>query len=153
MNIFESHLIVWDWNGTLLNDHEVCTNNFNFCISKQGLPPVSSEEFRKLYRHPVIDMYHEIGFKFTEDYSFSDLSTDWYKGYQASLHEAKLFSQVLTLLSKIQRGIELIYRNVVELAKACGCKCILIASGHESRERLQKQGVLVIDSLGDLLWK
>jgi phosphoglycolate phosphatase len=38
-----------------------------------------------------------------------------------------------------------------EVATALGCKCILIANGHQSKEVLQATGVLVLDRLGQLI--
>jgi len=38
-----------------------------------------------------------------------------------------------------------------EVATELGCKCVLIANGHQSCEILQSTGVLVLDRLGKLL--
>jgi phosphoglycolate phosphatase len=190
-------VIVWDWNGTLLDDHQVCTDNFNRCISRQNIAPISSSHFRSIYRHPIIDMYLDVGFKFDQSYSFADLSIDWYNYYQQSIDDAALFPQVVPLISsikesgklqivcsaledkylatqvarhkisnifhkisghhdleaesKVDRGVGLIKphldagKSVVmigdsshdaEVARAAGCDCILLASGHESEDRL-----------------
>ena len=37
-----------------------------------------------------------------------------------------------------------------EVADAIGCKCILIADGHQSKSRLEETGSFVIDNLKDL---
>ena len=38
-----------------------------------------------------------------------------------------------------------------EVAQAMGTDCILISNGHNSRERLEKTGVLVLDSLEEVI--
>jgi len=38
-----------------------------------------------------------------------------------------------------------------EVAQAMGTDCILIASGHNSRDRLEETGVLVLDSPNEII--
>jgi phosphoglycolate phosphatase len=38
-----------------------------------------------------------------------------------------------------------------EVASELGCKCVLIANGHQSKEILESTGVLVIDELSQLI--
>jgi phosphoglycolate phosphatase len=47
-------------------------------------------------------------------------------------------------------------RHDYEVAKAMGCDCLLVANGHQSKERLQKCGVPVLDNMlqvkGFIVW-
>ncbi|MFF6946845.1 HAD family hydrolase, partial [Streptomyces lavendulae] len=49
--------IVWDWNGTLLDDVHVALSATNAAIAKVGLPPLTLEKYREFYRVPVWDFY------------------------------------------------------------------------------------------------
>jgi phosphoglycolate phosphatase len=95
-------VVVWDWNGTLVDDYLICTDNFNKCITQQGIPPVTPEYFRKLVRHPIIDMYHAVGFKFTKDFTFEDHAKQWYQSYKETMHVAPLFDGVEKILEWVK---------------------------------------------------
>jgi phosphoglycolate phosphatase len=54
--------IIWDWNGTLLDDVRLCAEITNELLTERGLPGLGLEEHRKLFRMPVKDYYQELGF-------------------------------------------------------------------------------------------
>lgn len=59
--------IVWDWNGTLLNDLDVSIHAINTLLMRNDLPPFRSiEHYRSVFRFPIIDYYEEAGFDFTK---------------------------------------------------------------------------------------
>lgn len=53
--------IVWDWNGTLLNDTDAVFACNNMVLEKIGRGPVSAEAFRDHFIHPTRDFYVAIG--------------------------------------------------------------------------------------------
>ena len=60
--------IIWDWNGTLLDDAEICLDSINLMLKTRNLPQLSMEIYRSVFTFPVIDYYKEIGFDFTEEH-------------------------------------------------------------------------------------
>ncbi len=56
--------IVWDWNGTLLDDAAVCVSILNELLRARGLSAVSEESYAEGFCFPVEDFYREIGFDF-----------------------------------------------------------------------------------------
>lgn len=56
--------IVWDWNGTLLNDVEICVKSMNVLLAKRGLPLLDIVRYREIFTFPVINYYRELGFDF-----------------------------------------------------------------------------------------
>ena len=40
--------VVWDWNGTLLNDVKVGVNTLNDMLGRRGLPLLSVEDYKEL---------------------------------------------------------------------------------------------------------
>jgi len=53
--------VVWDWNGTLLNDMEACIRSMNLMLEKRRLPPIDFETYRSVFTFPVIDYYRAVG--------------------------------------------------------------------------------------------
>jgi len=54
--------IIWDWNGTLLDDTRACVNSVNKMLADRGLAQLTVERYRDLFGFPVSDFYHKIGF-------------------------------------------------------------------------------------------
>jgi phosphoglycolate phosphatase len=59
MNI--SH-IIWDWNGTLLDDTQACVNSINVLLGKRGVPFIDVPYYREVFGFPVVDFYRRIKF-------------------------------------------------------------------------------------------
>lgn len=56
--------IIWDWNGTLLADVDVCVECMNELLSEYGLPLIEREYYRRVFCFPVQDYYAKLGFDF-----------------------------------------------------------------------------------------
>ena len=54
--------IIWDWNGTLLDDTQACVNSINVLLAKRGVPTLDLPRYRELFGFPVIDFYRRINF-------------------------------------------------------------------------------------------
>lgn len=58
--------ILWDWNGTLLNDVELCVDLLNTMLTRYGYAPVSGlQEYRSIFGFPIERYYERAGFDFT----------------------------------------------------------------------------------------
>tara|TARA_B110000196_G_C21128464_1_gene657189 strand:- start:1446 stop:2111 length:666 start_codon:yes stop_codon:yes gene_type:complete len=57
--------IVWDWNGTLLDDRWLCIESINHILKSRKMALVSNEKYRNLFCFPVIKYYEKLGFDFT----------------------------------------------------------------------------------------
>ena len=54
--------IVWDWNGTLLNDVQAAFSAMNAMLSRRGLPLMESlAQYRELFTFPVRQYYAAAG--------------------------------------------------------------------------------------------
>ena len=47
--------ILWDWNGTLLDDVDVAVASMNDLLARHGKPLTSREEYREMIDIPVIN--------------------------------------------------------------------------------------------------
>ena len=73
--------IIWDWNGTLLDDLNLCLEIINNLLSKNHLPAVSRDNYLAIFGFPVQDYYQNIGFDFEKE-SFEVISTEFINAYE-----------------------------------------------------------------------
>lgn len=57
--------IVWDWNGTLLDDVDLCFSCINRLLVNHELQPLSTlNQYREVFTFPIEDYYKRVGFNF-----------------------------------------------------------------------------------------
>ena len=44
--------VVWDWNGTLLDDTWLCCASLNRLLAEDGHPPVDPVRYREIFQFP-----------------------------------------------------------------------------------------------------
>jgi len=55
-------IIAWDWNGTILDDLDLCVSCMNEMLARRGMRKIGSrDEYRSLFRFPVEDYYRAVG--------------------------------------------------------------------------------------------
>jgi phosphoglycolate phosphatase len=91
--------IIWDWNGTLLNDFQLCHDILCEELQEAGLPKLLPESHRELFRFPVQDFYQSIGFNFKE-ISFEALAKKYMDRYRTRVLQCKLFEEAEHFLEK-----------------------------------------------------
>ena len=211
MDINKYSHIIWDFNGTLLDDLQAEYNTVNVLLSRRKLKQFDSvDEYRAVFRFPIIDYYKDIGFDFEKE-SYKNVADEWGKEYNkqsalcgvnSGIVEALEYfktcgmSQLVlsaTWKSLLQKQIEplgisgyfeellalddLLAHSKVELGKlwfervkpkgalfigdtvhdfetaeAIGVDCVLVCTGHQSRERLEKCGVPVFETIDELVY-
>jgi phosphoglycolate phosphatase-like HAD superfamily hydrolase len=52
--------LVWDWNGTLLDDIHAVIGASNAAFAEVGLPPITLEKYRELYCIPIPRFYERL---------------------------------------------------------------------------------------------
>ena len=199
--------IVWDWNGTLLNDVDVCVDTINRSLSSRNLKELDADTYRRVFTFPVRDYYRVIGFDFKK-YPFDLLAQEFMDIYREDLKKASLFSDVKYALDSFQSmglvqvvlsameqsllekyldhfgilkyfssvqgvgddyadGKEKVAEKLLnrigakpertvligdtlhdhEVARMLGVRCLLVARGHQSRERLIQSNIRLFDNL------
>jgi len=59
---------IWDWNGTLLDDVELCVSTINTLLIERSLQPIKDiDAYRDIFGFPVIDYYIRAGFDFEKE--------------------------------------------------------------------------------------
>ena len=90
--------IIWDFNGTILDDLMPGIMSTNVMLEKRGIPVMPDvESYRRVFGFPVRDYYERIGFDFTKE-SYDDLSVEWVELYLENTKNPKLMPGVLEAL-------------------------------------------------------
>jgi len=94
--------VIWDWNGTLINDAEETINVVNRQLRKRALPETTLAHYREIYEHPVRKIYDRLGFSLDEKnwVSFVD---EWFEDYSSKVHTLPLHHDSLQALTNFQR--------------------------------------------------
>ncbi|MDY5954019.1 MAG: HAD family hydrolase [Kiritimatiellia bacterium] len=76
--------LVWDWNGTLLDDIEASVYALNRMCRDRSLPPIPDiETYRSHFGFPVRDYYRSLGFRF-DDAQYDRMSEEFHRHFFAS---------------------------------------------------------------------
>lgn len=54
--------IIWDWNGTLFNDIDICIESINLLLFERGIDQIDKKRYLEVFDFPVRDYYERIGF-------------------------------------------------------------------------------------------
>ncbi|MBI1933972.1 MAG: HAD family hydrolase [Ignavibacteriales bacterium] len=99
MNIKNYKHIIWDWNGTILNDLQLCVDIGNNLFRKKNLPEISVEKYKSIFTIPVINYYIAAGFDFTKE-SFEIVGKEWMDEYEERKFECKLHNGIIETMEK-----------------------------------------------------
>lgn len=110
-------LVIWDWNGTLLDDISICLDSMNSMLARRGLAALSADHYRSVFTFPVVSYYKTIGFNFDNE-NFDTVAMEFMDHYFARLPAAGLHEGALKMLESISAlGIQ---------------QCILSAMEHQA---------------------
>lgn len=199
--------IIWDWNGTLLDDVDLCLESINAMLAERGMNSLTLGRYRDVFTFPVIDYYRVVGFDFIRE-PWETVAMDFMNRYFNKLTHCKLFPEVQSVLeffaqhgyrqlilsameqdalaaSIMERGIGSYFEQIIgirnhyaagksdsgkamiyehslaghstwfigdtlhdaDIARELGCRCLLIANGHQDRKKLETAGVPVLNNL------
>ncbi len=203
-------IVIWDFNGTLLDDVDAGMDAVNELLCECGYSPIPSREtYQATFGFPIREYYARIGFDF-EKHPYEVLAPQWVEKYLRYVKQAELFADVRTTLDALRlhgvrqfvlsaterqmlegqlcnldirkyfehiMGLDNIHAasklslakewrsehpservlligdtdHDVETAHAIGVECVLVARGHQSKERLKGFGVPVFETLQAVL--
>lgn len=90
--------IIWDWNGTLLNDLDFCITTINTLLLKRKLKPVTHNSYKAAFSFPVIEYYKTIGFDFSKE-DFETPAREFIDLYNSGVKNCRLHDSVIEVLS------------------------------------------------------
>jgi phosphoglycolate phosphatase len=89
--------IIWDWNGTLLDDAQICVDVMNQSLQKRNMPLSNLELYKNRFCFPVINYYKLLGFDFDKE-SFEEIGTEFILQYNELSKNAKLVENAKEVL-------------------------------------------------------
>ena len=99
-NVYMKYLI-FDFNGTVLDDTDVCIKAENKTIEKYKLDraPLTKDEYLHIFTFPVKDYYERVGFDWNK-YSYEEVGAYWFSWYRKLKDEYRIHDGVIDLLKK-----------------------------------------------------
>jgi phosphoglycolate phosphatase len=96
--------IIWDWNGTLLNDIDYNINVVNILLKRRGQRILARDEYRMLKKVPIKQFYNNIGINVTNDNVFSEIIKEYWTIYNDNYMQLELNENAENILRKIQKN-------------------------------------------------
>jgi len=90
--------IIWDWNGTLLNDTDICVDCMNKVLARRNIPLLDKNRYREIFTFPVKEYYQKAGLDFDKE-DFEIPAMEFINLYYEQLHMADLFPCVEDVLT------------------------------------------------------
>ncbi|MEA1881182.1 MAG: HAD hydrolase-like protein [Candidatus Marinimicrobia bacterium] len=81
--------IIWDWNGTLLDDRQFCIEIMNGVLRRRNMREMTEAWFLENFCFPVKDYYIKLGFDFKKE-PFDISGSEFIRDYMARHHEPNL---------------------------------------------------------------
>lgn len=97
----KSH-IIWDWNGTLLNDVDLMVEVIGELLDEHKLPRIDRQKYCEVFGFPIKDYYRALGFDF-DKVSFEKLSEKFIAGYRRGLPSTRLHEGTTDLLNSLHQ--------------------------------------------------
>ena len=108
--------IIWDWNGTLLDDVDIVIDAMNNLLKRRNLPLICKEKYKNIFTFPVKDYYTQLGFDFCSE-PFEKLASEFITEFSSEKYQFRLHVGVEKILNSIkQLGIS---QSILSASKEC----------------------------------
>ena len=98
--------VIWDWNGTLLDDAWLCVSVVNQLLESRGLPALSMAQYQEVFDFPVKDYYPRVGFDFSRE-PYEALAHEFIEAYEGRRLECRLQDHARQAIQLLRaQGIE-----------------------------------------------
>ncbi|WP_294497904.1 HAD family hydrolase [uncultured Gemmiger sp.] len=124
-----TQLILWDWNGTLLDDVALCVDALNRLLARYGYArQYDLKGYRKIFGFPIRDYYLRAGFDFSR-HSFDELAKSYMDDYIPASAACPLMPGARETLARLQ---------------AAGCRQVILSASPITtlQSQAEQRGVL-----------
>jgi phosphoglycolate phosphatase len=120
--------VVFDWNGTLIDDLSLAVEAVNECCRHFAVSPISREQYRENFRFPIREFYAAIGFDL-ETVAFAQIVRRYLTVFDRRVVDCPLHDGVEALLEEMRTS---------------GKTLSILSASHEAilRDTLDKKGLL-----------
>ena len=92
-------MIIFDWNGTLIDDVWLNLNAINGVLEKRKIKPITGEYYRENFLFPVSAFYRELGLDI--DNEWEEITREFGELYISNIGKVKLFQDVVPALAEL----------------------------------------------------
>lgn len=89
--------VIWDFNGTLLDDVEHCVDIINVLLQEHGLSPIDRARYHEVFDFPVRRYYERLGFDL-DDAAWRRIAARFIEAYDAGVARCRLHDGVVEAL-------------------------------------------------------
>lgn len=104
LELVERAHVVWDWNGTLLDDLPIVIQAVNRSISSFGFGPIDADVYRDHYTRPVRHFYEGLFGRMVTDEEWLRLNTDFHDAYFALADDVGLAEGAVTAMDLLEEA-------------------------------------------------
>lgn len=98
--------IIWDWNGTLFEDVQLCCGIMNNMLNKRSMKQITVDYYREIFTFPVKEYYQKLGLD-VSDANWEILSHEFINNYETEKNKYKLYEDAVRVLEFIRdKGID-----------------------------------------------
>jgi phosphoglycolate phosphatase-like HAD superfamily hydrolase len=91
--------LVWDWNGTLLDDLTLVVAATNASLKRAGGPSVTADEHRRGFRRPIADYYSYVLGRPVRFEEVVELDQTFHETYRQGMTECQLAADALAAMT------------------------------------------------------
>ena len=97
-------LIIWDWNGTILDDALVCKTIANIMLAERGIPTLPDmDAYRAVFGFPIKSYYEKMGYRFgPDDEPYEQVADEFVVWYDRLYRDAVLRPGIVPFLDKLK---------------------------------------------------
>lgn len=93
--------IIWDWNGTLLDDVDISIEAMNAILSENNLPLINRTYYQQIFRFPVKYYYEDLGLCVDND-RFEKVGLHFMDEYRSRIPKTELFPDAIETLQYLR---------------------------------------------------
>jgi phosphoglycolate phosphatase len=90
--------LVWDWNGTLLDDIDACVRTLNDLLAARRMPATTLEQYRDVFGFPVHDAYLALGFDLEHE-NWDDICREFHDAYDIHSRASRIRTGIPAVLA------------------------------------------------------
>jgi len=95
--------IIWDWNGTMLDDRWLTIAAMNIVLARRNMAELTEDLYLQLFTFPVIEYYQRLGFDFDKE-PFSVSGSEFINEYNARAFEPQLHDGIIDLIAELNEN-------------------------------------------------
>ncbi len=95
-------LVIWDFNGTILDDVQTGIDSVNRLLARRNIPVIADvERYYSVFGFPIKDYYSKLGFDFERE-SYDTVAHEWVKEYLELVKKAPARERIVETVKKIK---------------------------------------------------